>query len=184
MLLCHAKAAGDSAPCSWACGEAGSRNGQGCGQRSDALAPAPQAGHEVPRSARQDQHRASLHPSTPARCQPYAHPRLRGNACWCRFHGALIDSLLPPRRGGGKQVIFSNHPGWKESPPARRGCRSRGWDVAAQGHHQPASARPSLRPHPSTANTAHPRCPSKGCPGHGSREGQMLAPLTSTPGQR
>ena len=127
---------------------------------------------------------APLHPSLPAQCQPYAHPRLRRNACWCRFHGALIDSLLSPCRSSGKQVIFSNYPGWKESPLAWRGCRGRGRDVAAWGHRQPASARPSLRPHPSTAGTVHPRCPSRGCPGHGSREGQMLAPLTSTSGQR
>lgn len=65
---------------------------------------------------------APLHPSPPALCQPYAHPRLRRNACWCCFHGALIDSLLSPCWSGGKQVIFSNYPGWKESPLAWRGC--------------------------------------------------------------
>lgn len=93
---------------------------------------------------------APLRPSPPARCQPNAHPRLRGNACWCGFHGALIASPLSPRRGGGKQVIFSNHPAWKESP--------RHSEAAVVGDKMglvPACVRPSI---PATASQQSQHC--------------------------
>lgn len=92
-------------------------------------------GHAVSRSAPWNQHQASLQPGA-SRTPTLVSAETRvGVAC--------IESPSPPRRGSSKQVIFSNHRGWKESPPAHGEAAAAGDRMGLLG--ATVSIHPSIR---------------------------------------